>query len=218
MAALFSPRSNVIARRLVVLAVLAVVGIPLLLMWWVRTPQVTGQGHTVVQPIPLFSHQIHVKGLQIDCRYCHYTVDRAAVAGMPSSATCLPGHSTVWRTGAIFAPVRASLATKRPIPWQRINRLPDYVFFNHAIHVNKGVGCETCHGRVDQMAQVRQAAPLTMGWCLDCHNQPERYLRPVEQITTMGWHPPQGTQLDLGRDLKHEYHVRELTTCTACHR
>jgi Cytochrome c3 len=218
MPALFSPHSNIIARRLVVLAVLAVVAVPLLLMWWVRTPQVTGQGHTVAQPIPLFSHQIHVTGLQIDCRYCHYTVDRTAAAGMPSSATCLPCHNEAWRTGPIFAPVRASLATGRPIPWQRIDRLPDYVFFNHAIHVNKGVGCETCHGRVDQMAQVRQAAPLTMSWCLDCHNQPERYLRPVEQVTTMGWHPAEGAQLALGRDLKHEYHVRELNTCTACHR
>jgi menaquinone reductase, multiheme cytochrome c subunit len=96
--------------------------------------------------------------------------------------------------------------------------MPDYVFFNHAIHVNKGVGCETCHGRVDQMAQVRQAVSLTMSWCLDCHNQPERYLRPVDQVTVMGWHPSQGSQLSLGRELKRRYHVRELNTCTACHR
>jgi hypothetical protein len=218
MAALFSPHSNVVARRVVLLAVLAVVGVPLFLMWWVRTPYVTGQGHTVAQPIPLFSHQIHVTGLQIDCRYCHYTVERTATAGMPSSETCIPCHSQVWRTGPFFAPVRASLTSKTPIPWQRINRLPDYVFFNHAIHVNKGVGCETCHGRVDQMAQVRQAVPLTMSWCLDCHNQPERYLRPVQQVTAMGWHPTEGSQLTVGRDLKRRYHVRELTTCTACHR
>src|SRR5215213_5056838 len=165
MAALFSPHSNVVARRVVLLAVLAVVGVPLFLMWWVRTPYVTGQGHTVAQPISLFSHQIHVTGLQIDCRYCHYTVERTATAGMPSSETCIPCHSQVWRTGPFFAPIRASLTSKTPIPWQRINRLPDYVFFNHAIHVNKGVGCETCHGRVDQMAQVRQAVPLTMSWC-----------------------------------------------------
>lgn len=218
MASLFSPRSNLIARRVVVLGMLAIVGIPLLLMWWVRTPYVTGQGHTVPQPIQLFSHQIHVTGLQIDCRYCHYTVERAAAAGMPSSETCLPCHKQVWLSGPIFAPVRASLEKDRPIPWQRVNRLPDYVFFNHAIHVNKGVGCETCHGRVDQMPQIRQTAPLTMSWCLDCHTQPERYLRPVEQMTAMGWHPARETQLALGRELKHQYRVRELTTCTACHR
>jgi hypothetical protein len=218
MAALFSPRSNRVVRRVIVLGLLAIAGIPLLLMWWVRTPYVTGQGHTVQQPIPLFSHQIHVTGLQIDCRYCHYTVERTATAGMPSSATCLPCHNPAWRNGAALAPVRASLATQKPIPWQRVNRLPDYVFFNHAIHVNKGVGCETCHGRVDQMAQIRQAAPLTMSWCLDCHTQPERYLRPIEQMTAMGWHPAEETQLALGRELKHRYHVQELTTCTACHR
>jgi hypothetical protein len=218
MPALFSPHSNVVARRVVMVAVLLVVGVPLFLMWWVRTPNVTGKGHTVAQPVPLFSHQIHVTGLQIDCRYCHYTVERAASAGMPSSATCLPCHNAAWRSGAIFAPVRASLATGRPIAWQRINRLPEYVYFNHAIHVNKGVGCETCHGRIDQMSQVRQAAPLTMSWCLSCHNQPERYLRPVDQMTAMGWKPAQGTPLALGRELKHQYHVQELTTCTTCHR
>jgi hypothetical protein len=218
MPALFSPRSNRVARRIVAVAVLLVVGVPLLLMWWVRTPYVTGEGHTATQPIPIFSHQIHVSGLQIDCRYCHYTVERTALAGMPSSTTCLPCHNQVWRSGPFFAPVRASVQSGKPIEWQRINRLPDYVFFNHAIHVNKGVGCETCHGRVDQMAQVRQAAPLTMSWCLDCHNQPERYLRPVEQMTAMGWKPAQGTQISLGRELKRRYHVQELVTCTACHR
>jgi hypothetical protein len=218
MPAIFSPRSNRLARRIVLLAVLVIVGTPLLLMWWVRTPYVTGQGHTAPQPVASFSHQIHVTGLQIDCRYCHYTVERAANAGMPSSSTCLPCHNEVWRAGALFAPVRASLATGQPIPWQRINRLPDFVFFNHAIHVNKGVGCETCHGRVDEMQQVRQVAPLTMSWCLDCHTQPERYLRPVEQMTAMGWHPTSGTQLAEGRQLKAKYHVQELTTCTACHR
>jgi Cytochrome c7 and related cytochrome c len=218
MPALFSPRSNLVARWVVVSALLAVVGVPLLVMWWVRTPPVTGQGHTELQPVPLFSHQIHVTGLQIDCRYCHYTVERAAAAGMPSSTTCLPCHNQVWRSGAPFAPIRASLASGRPVSWLRINRLPDYVFFNHAIHVNKGVGCETCHGRVDQMAVVRQAEPLTMSWCLDCHTHPERYLRPVEQVTAMGWHPVHATQLALGRELKQRYHVQELTTCTACHR
>jgi hypothetical protein len=130
----------------------------------------------------------------------------------------MPCHNEVWRSGAHFAPVRASLAAGKPIPWQRINRLPDYVFFNHAIHVNKGVGCETCHGRVDRMAQVRQAEPLTMSWCLDCHTQPERYLRPVERMTEMGWHPAPEIQVAVGRELKHQYHVQELTTCTACHR
>lgn len=217
MGALFSPRSNTLIRGAILCLAVLGAGVPLLLMWWVRTPQVTGQGHAVEQPIPLFSHQIHVTGLQIDCRYCHSAAERSATAGMPSSATCLPCHNWAWRQSAIFDPVQRSITAGRPIPWQRVNQLPDFVFFNHAIHVNKGVGCESCHGRVDQMAVVRQAQPLTMSWCLDCHQEPEKHLRPIEQMTTMGWHPDVPQQ-QLGRQLKQQYGVRELTNCTACHR
>lgn len=203
-------------RRVLVLGVVLIVGLPLLLMWWVRTPYVTGEGHSVVQPVP-FDHRIHVTGLQIDCRYCHNTVERAASAGIPSTAACLPCHNRAWREGPVFAPVRRSLSTGRPIPWRRVNGLPDYVYFNHAIHVSKGVGCETCHGRVDRMARVQQAAPLTMSWCLDCHRQPERHLRPVEQITTMGWRPRRPQEV-VGPELARRYHVAHLTNCSACHR
>ncbi|HEY7634573.1 MAG TPA: cytochrome c3 family protein [Gemmatimonadales bacterium] len=195
---------------------IAAVGVPALLMVWVRTPPVTGQHDAPRQPVE-FSHQLHVKGFRIDCRYCHSTVERTASAGMPSSQTCIPCHNQVWRTGPLFAPVRRSLASGQPIPWVRVNRLPDFVFFNHAIHVSKGVGCETCHGRVDQMARVQQAAPLTMGWCLDCHRNPEPRLRPVSQMTTMGYRPP-SLQAQLDEQLARTYHVQRLVTCTACHR
>jgi len=117
----------------------------------------------------------------------------------------------------MLAPVRQSVATRRPIPWQRVTQLPDFVYFDHAIHVNKGVGCETCHGRVDQMAQVRQAAPLTMTWCVECHRNPAPNLRPIEAVTTMGWAPPNHSD-SLGRALAARYHARPLVNCSTCHR
>jgi hypothetical protein len=179
-------------------------------------PPVTGQHSAPAQPVE-FSHQIHVKDLRIDCRYCHSTVERTAVAGMPSSQTCLPCHNRAWRNGPLFAPVRQSLSNSKPIPWIRVNRLPDFVYFDHAIHVNKGVGCESCHGRVDQMTRIEQSAPLTMGWCLDCHRNPEPRLRPIAQMTTMGYRTPE-SQPELGAELSRAYHVRRPVTCTACHR
>jgi len=203
--------------RLVLAAiVVALVGVPSFLMGWVRTPYQRRQGERVVQPV-FFDHQIHVADLRIDCRYCHATVERAPSAGLPSTATCVPCHNRVWREGPLFAPVRRSLATGRSIPWVRVTRLPDFVFFNHAIHVAKGVGCETCHGRVDQMPRVRQTASLSMRWCLDCHRNPEPYLRPVDQVTTMGWRAP-ASRAALGRQLAARYHVQRLTNCSTCHR
>jgi len=216
MPALFPRSSNRTIRVALAVAAAAVVGIPLLLMAWVRTPAITGQHSAPAQPIP-FDHRIHVTGLRIDCRYCHSTAERAATAGIPATSECVPCHSQIWRDGPAFAPVRHSLATGRPIPWQRVNSLPDYVYFNHAIHVRKGVGCETCHGRVDRMARVEQATPLTMSWCLDCHRGPERYLRPIEQVATMGWQPPR-PQAVLGQELATRYQVARLTHCSACHR
>jgi hypothetical protein len=214
MAALFSPRSNRLFRGALLAAAVLVVGIPVAVMVWVRTPAVTGQGRGAKQPIA-FDHRIHVTGLRIDCRYCHNTVEREASAGLPATTTCVSCHSALWLSGPLFAPVRRSLATNRPIPWQRVDRLPDFVYFNHAIHLKGGVACESCHGRVDRMAQVRQAAPLTMSWCLDCHRNPEPRRRPAAAVTTMGWHsaseaarPPPLSSARLAA----------ITTCTACHR
>jgi hypothetical protein len=214
MAALFSPRSNRIARRALGVATALLVGVPLALMVWVRTPAVTGQGRGAEQPIP-FDHRIHVTGLRIDCRYCHNTAERGAAAGLPATTTCVSCHSALWLSGRLFTPVRRSLATGRPIPWRRVDRLPDFVFFNHAIHVKGGVGCESCHGRVDRMEQVRQAAPLTMGWCLDCHRNPEPSRRPAGAITTMGWHASMGAA---GPPPLSAARIEALTTCSACHR
>jgi len=214
MAALFSPSSNRVARVALAGAALVAVGVPVALMVWVRTPAVTGQGRAAPQPIA-FDHRIHVTGLHIDCRYCHFTVERAATAGIPSSETCLPCHTSLWRESEVFTPVRHSIATRRPIRWQRVNSLPDFVFFNHAIHVKGGIACESCHGRVDRMAQVRQAAPLTMGWCIGCHRNPEPHRRPAGAVVAMGWRPGPGDRrpppLGVAR-------IREITSCSACHR
>lgn len=216
MPALFPRWTNSAARWTLVAFACVGAGIPVLMMAWVRTPNATGQYAPVSQPLP-FDHRLHVARFNIDCRYCHAAVERSATAGMPSSATCVPCHSTAWINSSLLAPVRTSLATGQPLRWNRVTTLPGFVYFNHAIHVRKGVGCETCHGRVDQMATVYQVAPLTMNWCVSCHRAPEEHLRPVAAMTTMNWQPP-GSQLALGQMLKEQYQVRELTDCTTCHR
>lgn len=168
------------------------------------------------QPVP-FSHRMHVTGFGIDCRFCHTSAERAAPAGMPSTRTCVPCHNEVWLESRPFEPVRESLALDRAIPWLRVHDLPDFTYFHHGIHSEKGVGCESCHGRVDRMDRVRQVEPLSMGWCLDCHRQPEKFLRPRSEITTMGWVPAR-PQEEVGAELRAAYEVREMTHCTACHR
>ena len=219
MSALFPRWTNAVARGTLGAIVVIALVVPIVLMLWVRTSFATGQHTRITQPIP-FDHRVHAHGLRIDCRYCHSTVETAASAGIPPTIACVGCHNTVWLESKPLAPVTVSLSTNRPIAWQRVNALPDFVFFNHAIHVAKGIGCETCHGRVDQMARVEQEAPLTMGWCLGCHRNPAPYLRPREEITTMGWdaaHRPPALD-SLGRRLLHTYTVRSLTSCSTCHR
>jgi hypothetical protein len=216
MAQLFPRSANTAVRVALVAAGALLVGVPLGALAFVRTPAATGQYASVRQPVA-FSHPLHVNGLRIDCRYCHAGAERGPMAGLPPTSACVPCHDQGWLNSSLFAAVRRSLATRRPIPWRRVTAVPDFVFFDHAVHVRKGVGCESCHGRVDLMQEVYQAAPLTMGWCLDCHREPERFLRPVEQVTAMGWEPD-GSQRATGRALAARYHVRRLTTCTACHR
>lgn len=216
MSALYSRAANRILRVSIVVAIAAVVGSPLVLMAWVRLPRSNRENMAVAQPIP-FDHRIHAHDLRIDCRYCHATAERSATAGFPATETCLPCHEQALRASALFAPVRASIRSGRPIAWHRVDELPDFVYFDHAIHVAKGVGCETCHGRVDRMAQVRQVKPLSMGWCMSCHRDPAPRLRPVSQVATMGFARPRADSA-AGAVLMHLYHVRRLTDCTTCHR
>jgi hypothetical protein len=150
---------------------LLAVAVPAALIGWVRSPIARGEHVVVRQPVP-FDHRIHTFALRIDCRYCHVDAERDAWAGIPSTQQCVQCHNALWLASRDFLPVRRSLATGTPIPWARVTQLPDFVYFNHAAHVRKGVGCETCHGRVDRMRVVRQVAPLTMSWCVDCHRDP----------------------------------------------
>jgi hypothetical protein len=214
--ALFPPRTNAVVRAILLAGACAAVGVPVALMAWVRTPNATGQFAPVSQPVA-FDHRLHAGDLRIDCRYCHSAVERSAAAGIPPSTACMACHNAAWRDSKELAPVRQSIAAGRLLQWNRVDRLPDFVYFNHSIHVNKGVGCETCHGRVDRMSQLVQVAPMTMGWCVDCHRSPESHLRPVAAMTTMGWKPDE-KQPAAGGALQAAYHVRELTNCTTCHR
>src|SRR5262249_46001407 len=172
-----------------------------------RSPYVTAAETARVQPVP-FSHQHHAGQLGIDCRYCHTSVEQSAFAGMPPTKTCMNCHSQVWVGSLTLEPVRESYRTGRSIAWQRVHNLPQFVYFDHSIHVSKGIGCASCHGRVDQMPLVWQAQSLQMQWCLDCHREPERFLRPREEIFNMAWVAP-GDQVALGRELKEKYHVRD---------
>ncbi len=216
MTALFPSWATRAARIVLAVGITALVVTPLFAMVWVRTPFARGEDLHITQPVP-FDHRVHVNGLKIDCRYCHAGADRGAWAGLPATSQCVSCHTQTWIASSAFAPVRKSLATGRPIPWRRVNELPDFVYFNHAIHVNKGVGCETCHGRIDQMAQVRQAVPLTMGWCLGCHVDPQPNLRPLNAVTTMGWTATRSDSATM-RTLVADYRVKRLTNCTTCHR
>jgi hypothetical protein len=184
-----------------------------------RSPWFTRVNAARPQPVP-FSHEHHVRGLGLDCRYCHTSAETSAVAGIPPVKTCMTCHSQIWTNAAMLEPVRESYRTGRPIAWTRVHDLPDYVYFNHSIHVNKGVGCESCHGRVDRMPLTWQVNTLQMRWCLSCHRAPEKFLRPRSAVFEMGYEPP-ADQEALGRRLAAEYHVlspRQLTDCVTCHR
>jgi hypothetical protein len=177
----------------------------------VRVPQ--------VQPVP-FSHEHHVGGLGIDCRYCHTTVETSSVAGVPATEICMNCHKQIWSRSGMLEPVRASFRTGEPLRWNRVYDLAGFVYFDHSIHVHKGVGCVTCHGRVDTMPLLWRANALQMGWCLDCHREPWRHLRPREAVFSMDWQPDED-QATLGPRLAKEYGVmdaRELTSCWTCHR
>jgi hypothetical protein len=217
-AQIFHRRSNSIARATLVGAVLLLIagGWTVYAVYW--SPYTTRVDVPRDQPVP-FSHKHHVSGLGLDCRFCHTTVETSASAGIPATETCMSCHSQVWRDALVLAPVRQSLVGNERLRWTRVNDLPDFVFFNHSIHVNKGVGCATCHGPVDQMPLIWQEHTLYMKWCLDCHREPERFLRPKEEVFNMNWLPPTN-QVALGRELKARYHVNtaQLSDCSMCHR
>jgi hypothetical protein len=170
------------------------------------------------QPVP-FSHEHHVSGLGIDCRYCHTSVETSSFAGLPSTEICMGCHSQIWKDSPLLEPVRASLRTGTPLKWTRVHDLPEFVYFNHSIHVAKGIGCESCHGRVDQMPLMQKAESLQMVWCLDCHIHPETRIRPKSGVFRFGDESHAGS-LEEGRELVRKNHVatHQLTNCWMCHR
>ena len=180
------------------------------------SPLTTDVGYAPVQPVP-FSHALHAGKMGMDCRYCHTAVDRAAHANVPDTQTCMNCHQRVKTNSPLLEPVRHSWETGDPVPWVKVHDLPDFAYFNHSAHVSRGVGCESCHGRIDTMERVQQVSKLSMGWCLDCHRAPEKHLRPVEFVTKMGWEP-QEDQLVMGRRLVEANHINPGQDCHTCHR
>ena len=216
MRALFPEWSDSLLRLCLLLAAVGIVAVPTAMMLWVRTPWVTRQGEPVEQPLQ-FDHRHHVRDDGIDCLYCHYEATQSKYAGAPPTAVCMNCHGQVWQESARLAPVRASWLQRKPMSWLRVNQLPDFVYFDHSAHLSHGVGCMECHGRVDTMGQVHAAAPLTMQWCLDCHEDPAPHLRPASAITQMDWTPDRSRRA-VGEEVARDLHVDPPLSCTGCHR
>jgi hypothetical protein len=229
---IFHRSTNTISRATIYGAVFVVAA-----LFWAaaeiqRSPYVTYAGVARPQPVP-FSHQHHVAGLGIDCRYCHTSVETSSFAGIPPTKTCMNCHSQIWTNTQLLEPVRESFRSGKSLVWNRVNDLPDFVYFNHSIHINKGVGCNTCHGPVDRMALMYNYASLQMEWCLECHRKPEKHLRPRDQVFNMRYEQPSSgkplamdgkeytDQIALGTDLAKKYKLRtvaDITSCSTCHR
>ncbi len=219
MAQLFPRSANAFARGSLVVGAL-VVALAGGALWEIaHSGFVTRQGEVLSQPVP-FSHDHHVGQIGIDCRYCHTAVESSAVAGIPPTQTCMNCHSQIWTNAALLEPVRARSKSKVPLRWNKVNDLPDFVSFNHSIHVAKGVACITCHGQVDKMPLMVQAQSLQMEWCLACHRDPVKNIRPRGEVTNVAWTPP-ADPIVLAK-LQHElaglYNVQSKTSCSTCHR
>ena len=215
----FPPRSNLIARLSLLIVPLVLAIVVGAAVWYTHSPAFNKVGVEVPQPVP-FQHSWHIGVVKLDCRYCHYTVDKSSFASIPPTETCMSCHSMVKTDSEKLKVVRDSWETGVPITWNRVNNVPDFVYFQHDIHVNKGVGCETCHGRMDQVGTAVKSEAMYMAWCIDCHREPEKFIRPVDQVYTMGYTPKED-QKALGARLVKEYNllpVTQLMNCSTCHR
>lgn len=218
MAQVFHPSMNTISKLSIVGTVLGLVVLSGVVFGFNLT-YVNNLALPIEQPVQ-FSHKHHVTDDGIDCRYCHTSVEKSAFAGLPPTETCMTCHSKIWSDSPELAVVRESWRTGRPIQWVRVHDLPNFVYFNHSIHIKKGVSCVVCHGRVDDMPMVRKQNTLSMAWCVNCHRHPEKFIRPRENVFQMSW-KPEMDQLTMGRKLVKEYHVLhefQLTNCSICHR
>jgi hypothetical protein len=217
MAQIFQPYFVLALKLGFLAAVLLIVAV--ILAWRVHTGPPVAVGAPVEQPIP-FSHKHHVGDDGIDCRYCHTSVEKSSFAGLPQTEICMTCHSQLFKDAPVLAPLFQSFETGKPLHWNRVHDLPDFVYFNHSIHVNKGIGCASCHGEVDQMPLTWPTQSLEMQWCLSCHREPERYIRPREQVFNLHWQPSAAEQAVLGPLLVKQYHVQKerITDCSICHR
>jgi hypothetical protein len=216
MSQIFHRSANTISRVSIFGAVFIVAGLLVLVAEVNRSPWVTAARVAREQPIQ-FSHERHVAGNGIDCRYCHTSVESSRFAGIPPTKTCMNCHSQIFANSPFLEPVRTSFAASRPLQWTRVHDLPDFVYFDHSIHVSKGVGCTTCHGQVDRMPLMWQEQSLQMEWCLNCHRNPERYVRPRDAVFRVDYQSPPN-QAELGTRLVAEYEIQRLTSCSTCHR
>lgn len=194
-----------------ILGLVAVGGI-----WYYGSPEYTDVGYRPTQPVP-YSHELHVGELDLDCRYCHISVEVSPVSNIPPTQTCMNCHKIVARDSEKLAPLRDSFAAGKRMRWVRVHSLPDYAYFNHAAHVTAGVGCQSCHGRIDQMEVVMQVEPLSMGWCLDCHRNPAPHLRPLDQVTSMEW-LPRKDHAEFAQQAMLERGIAPPVDCSGCHR
>lgn len=218
MAQIFHPSTNTYSRLSILFGILFAGAVVAGIMGFVRSPYNTREGVVIEQPIP-FSHDHHTAALGIDCRYCHTSVESSAFAGIPPTATCMSCHRIIWKDSPMLEPVRASYRENEPLRWNRVHDLPDFVRFNHSIHIAKGISCVSCHGKVNEMPLIRKEASLQMKWCLDCHRDPAAHIRPPEEVFNLDWERP-ADEPELGSRLMEAAGVEDsqrLTSCSTCH-
>jgi|SRR5579871_3994468 len=217
MSQLFAPSVDLYAKLLLLGLAVLIVGGTYSLFLINRSPYWTNVGVALPQPVP-FSHEHHAGELGIDCRFCHRSVATSAYAGMPDTQTCMTCHSQVWKNAPVLAPVHGSYASNHPLEWNRVYGVPGYVYFNHSIHINKGVGCVSCHGRIDKMQMTWKSVDMEMQWCLACHRNPAPQLRPLSKVYQMDWTPPRDPHAGLAWMTQRDIRKDHLTDCSACHR
>lgn len=216
MSDIFPKWTNKLPARVVVGAILvgtaATIGVG-----YYFTPKYTRVGYRPVQPVP-FSHAVHADQLGMDCRYCHNGVEKSWYSNVPATSVCMNCHNQVLKDSPQLALVRESFESGESIPWVQVHKLPDYVYFNHSVHVNRGISCVHCHGQVNRMDVVAHAQPFSMAFCLECHRAPEAKIRPLEEVYNLDWVVPQSQQLEMGQKFVHDWNVNASQNCSACHR
>ena len=206
-------------NKLPIISIFIITGILLAVVgffWYFGSPKFTDAGYRPKQPVP-YSHKLHAGDLAMDCRYCHNFIEVSARANIPPTQTCMNCHTLIKTDSEKLAVVRGSWSSGKPIEWIRVHKLPDFVFFNHSIHLYAGIGCQSCHGTVTAMEEIMQVEPLSMGWCLNCHRTPDMHLRPPADITSMKW-TPAADQLEMARQIKQEKRIAPPVECSGCHR